>query len=86
MDDYLNIIYKRDKINPAIIVTYVLSKGYTGSKNTLENYIALINKNNFGKVLSMNWQYTYDYPSDVMIISRKQLLVYITNNGSEKRK
>jgi len=88
MDNYLNIIYKilRDNINPAIIVTYVLSKGYTGSKNTLENYIALINKNNFGKVLSMNCQYTYDYPSDVIIISRNQLLVYITTMDTKKER
>ena len=88
MDDYLNIIYKmlRDNINPAIIFTYVLSKGYTGSKKTLENYIVLLNKNNFGKILYMNWQYTYDYPSDVTIISRKQLLVYITTMDPKKEK
>ena len=86
MDNYLNIIYKilRDNINPAIIVTYVLSKGYTGSKKTLENYIALINKNNFGKVLSMNWQYTYDYPSDVIIISRNH--IYITTMDLKKER
>lgn len=41
MDDYLNIIYKMlsDKIDPAVIFSYVIYKGYIGTRKTLEIYI-----------------------------------------------
>jgi len=51
MGNYLNMIYKMmlDEQSDKTIYFYVISKGYNGNKNTLRQYIYLIEKNNFPK-------------------------------------
>lgn len=75
-DDYLNIIYKmlRDHIDPAIILAYVIRMGYDGNLNTMETYIRLFSKNNFNRIFHINWAYKTDYPKEVTVIKRHEIL------------
>jgi hypothetical protein len=88
MDDYLNIIYKmhRDKINPEVIISYVIKSGYNGNLITLESYIRLMGENNFNKRVSRNWAYDFSYSDDVTIIKRNELLKYITTKSPKTKK
>lgn len=76
VDDYLNIIYKMlaDKIEPAIILAYVIRVGYDGNIKTLENYIQVIAKNNFNRTFHIDWAYKTEYPEEIVVIKRSQLL------------
>ena len=87
MDDYLNIIYKmlRDKIKPEIIMSYIVKKGYSGSWATLESYIELLSKNNFGSWFSRNWAYHYSYPDDCTVIKRNEVLKYMTTKNPKTK-
>ena len=80
VDDYLNIIYKmlRDKVDPAAILAYTVRSGYGGNLNTMQNYIELLAKNNFKLKLPMNWAYKFEYPENVIVIKRNEILKYIT--------
>ncbi|MGL5764066.1 MAG: ISL3 family transposase [Sarcina sp.] len=86
MDDYLNIIYKMllDKINPTIILAYVIRKGYTGSIKSLENYIVTLGKNNFHLKFHIGWAYKTEYPKEITVIKRQQLLGYILKRDSHE--
>jgi len=58
-----------------IIYFYVISKGYHGSNNTLQNYIYCIEKDNFPErkpqgVLSFK---ELTYPEDIVVITRKTI-------------
>jgi hypothetical protein len=88
VDGYLNIIYKMlcDKVEPAAILAYTVRSGYSGSLKTMQNYIELLAKNNFKLKFSMNWAYKFEYPEDVIIIKRNEILKYITiKNEKVKR-
>lgn len=88
VDSYLNIIFKmlRDKVDPAVILAYTVRCGYSGNLNTMENYIRLLAKNNFNLIFSMNWAYKFEYPGDVTVIRRNEILKYITiKNPKVKR-
>lgn len=88
VDDYLNIIYKMlyDKVEPAAILTYTVRSGYCGSLNTMQKYIELLAKNNFKLKLPMNWAYKFEYPQDIIVIKRNEILKYITiKNPKVKR-
>ena len=76
MDDYLNIIYKMlaDKIEPAVILAYVIRAGYDGNIRTLQNYIQVIAKNNFNRTFHMDWAYKTEYPEGIIVIKRSQIL------------
>ncbi|MGL5822665.1 MAG: ISL3 family transposase [Sarcina sp.] len=82
VDEYLNIIYKMlaDKIDPAIILSYIVRLGYTGNLGTLITYITLLAKNNFEQKLQMNWAYKKAYPKKITIVKRNQILSYIVQN------
>ena len=88
MDDYLNIVYKmlRDHFDPAFIYSYILHLGYSGSRKSLENHIAAIALNNFGIVLGRSYHQKEQYPEDVTVISRFDVLKYITVKDKEKMK
>jgi len=88
MDDYLNIIFKmlRDRTRPEIIMSYVIRKGYGGSWATLENYIKVLAKNNFGDGLSRNWAYVCSYPDDCTAIGRSEILRYMTTKNPKTKK
>jgi hypothetical protein len=79
VDGYINIIYKMlcDKVEPAAILAYTIRSGYVGSLKTMQNYIELFAKNNFNLKFSMNWAYKFEYPEDVIIIKRSEILKYI---------
>jgi transposase len=83
MDGYLNIIYKmlRDEIKPAIIMAYVIKKGYAGNWDTLEDYIKRLAKNNFNLRVARNFAYNFEYPDDVVVIKRNDILKYITTKN-----
>ncbi|MGL4854918.1 MAG: transposase, partial [Lentisphaeria bacterium] len=87
-DDYLNIIYKmlRDKIDPAMILAYIIKMGYTGNIQTMQNYIQLFAKNNFNYRLQMNWAYKKEFPKEITVIKRHQVLSYILLKASEETK
>lgn len=89
-DGYLNMIFKmcNDKIQPEIIVAYVIHKGYKGTLKALTNQIEHILKNNFGKVLRPGWWQTKTYPEGTIIINRSDIIKYITvkNKKIEKDK
>lgn len=88
MDDYINIIYKmlRDKIEPVIIMKYIIRKGYTGNWGTLNCYVTLLAKNNFNLRFRQDWGYDYDYPDDLIIIKRNALLKYIITKNPKTKK
>ncbi|MBB6716904.1 transposase, partial [Clostridium gasigenes] len=87
-DDYLNIIYKMlaDKIEPAIILAYIIKMGYTGNIRTIQTYIELFAKNNFNYKLQINWAYKKEYPKDITLIKRHKVLSYILRKDSEETK
>ncbi|SDO92346.1 Transposase [Clostridium gasigenes] len=87
-DDYLNIIYKMlaDKIEPAIILAYIIKMGYTGNIRTIQTYIELFAKNNFNYKLQINWAYKKEYPKDITLIKRHKVLRYILRKDSEETK
>lgn len=84
MDDYINIIYKMlyDGIRPEIIFSYIVYKGYDSSWDSLEICVRLLAQNNFGIKLRQGWYYEYQYPIEVEIIKRNELLIYITSKKS----
>ena len=79
MDGYLNIIYKMlaDKIDPTIILAYILNLGYAGNLKTLVKYITLLAKNNFNYKLGMNWPYKKVFPAEITVIKRNKILSHI---------
>lgn len=44
----------------------------------LDSQVKRIIKNNFGVKLPMNWYLDYDYPVDVTLIKRNEVLKFIT--------
>ncbi|WP_054742825.1 hypothetical protein [Cellulosilyticum ruminicola] len=70
VDDYLNIICKilYDKIDSAVILSYVLRMSYDGNLKTLENYIPVFAKNNFNNAFHINWAYKTEYPKKLITV------------------
>lgn len=88
VNDYLNIIYKmlKDNYDPAFIYSYVIHCGYSGSLSSLRKHIEAISLNNFDIKIN-RYAYTKEsYPEDVTVISRCNILKYITINDKEKMK
>ena len=87
-NDYVNIIYKMyaDGIRPEVIFSYICKMGYCGSRSALDNQIVRILKNNFGVKLPMKWYLKREYPGDVTLIKRNELLKYITARNEKKTK
>lgn len=89
-DGYLNMIFKmyRDRIQPEIILAYVIKSGYQGTIGALRNQIERILKNNFGIILHLGWWQTETYPEGTIIINRSDIIKYITvkNKKIEKDK
>jgi hypothetical protein len=83
VDGYLNIIYKmlHDKVDPTVIFAYTVRSGYAGNLNTMERYIKLLAKNNFKLKLPMNWAYKFEYPENIVVIKRNEILKYITSRN-----
>lgn len=81
MDSYINIIFKMmaDGISDELIYFYVISKGYSGSRKSLWNYIYCIEKNNYPARTPMNPKRIMEWvcPKDVIRIRRNDLLRYL---------
>ena len=88
MDDYKNMIYKmlKDDVPYNYIMAYVLKKGYQCSIRNLKDYITLIAKNNGMKYCENNKFVKEEYPSDVVVITRYDLLKYILTLNPNKSK
>ena len=89
LDDYINIIYKmvKDNLEYKYIYSFVKYKGYTENENALNNYIYLINKNNFPNNPPKELKFVdTKYPEDVIIIKRNQLLKYILTINPKTKK
>lgn len=88
MDDYLNIVYKmlRDHYDPAFIYSYILHINYSGSRKSLESHINAIALNNFGIILGRSYYLKEQYPADVTVISKFDVLKYITIKNKERMK
>lgn len=89
LDDYINIIYKmaKDDLEYNLIYSFVKFKGYNGNENTLNDYIYLINKNNFPNNPPKGLKFVKSiYPKDVTIITRNQLLKYILTVNPKTKK
>lgn len=87
-NDYVNIIYKMyvAGIKPEVIFSYVCKSGYCGTWYALDNQIIRILKNNFGVRLPMKWYLKSEYPQDITVIKRNEVLNYITTKNEKKRK
>lgn len=87
-NDYVNIIYKMfiDGVNPEIIFSYVCKSGYCGTWSALSNHIGRILKNNFGVKIFRKWYLKSEYPKDITVIKRNEILIYITTKNEKKAK
>lgn len=87
-DDYINIIYKmlKDKISPEIIFSYCIFKGFVGTDRALGTRIECMIKNNFNVTLSQGWYYNMDYPKDIIVIKRNDIIKFITTRNEKIKK
>ncbi len=90
MDEYINIIFKmqRDRINDDLIYFYIMKYGYSGSTNSLWNYICCVERNNFPNRPRMNRMRLLDlsYPEDIIVIKRNSLLKYLLTKNPKIKK
>lgn len=88
MDDYSNIIYKmlRDNISREYIFAYVKLKGCKASDRYLLDYINLVAKNNGFDYKNRSVFVKLEYPSDVTVITRYDLLKYLLTLDEKKAK
>ena len=88
MDDYMNIVFKMmsDGHKPALIYSYIKKTGYEGNERSLEGHIRAIALNNFNIRLRRNFYLKEEYPEDVVVIRRFDVLKYITINDKEEMK
>ena len=88
VNDYLNIIYKmlKDNYDPAFIYSCVIHSGYSDSAESLKSHIRAISLNNFAVEINKYVFVKDSYPEDVTVISRYNVLKYITVNDKEKMK
>ncbi|WP_438651189.1 hypothetical protein [Romboutsia sp.] len=71
-----------DKIDTTIILAYTIKMGYTGNVKTMQSYIELFAKNNFNYKFYINWAYKKEYPKDIDLIKRNQVLSYIYSKNN----
>ena len=89
LDDFRNIIYKmlKDNISQEYILAYIIKQGFKGTVINAKDHINLIAKNN-GFRYQINAVYSnMVYPSDITVITRKELLKHLlTINENKKNK
>lgn len=89
MDDYINIIYKMiiNKVPPEYVIAYILKQGYVGKTSTIVNCIRNITDNNKLQYNYSKLIYTkYEYPDDVIVITRYELLKNSLTIDNKKKK
>jgi len=90
IDNYVNIVYKMmcDGIDDVTIFHYIREKGVKGATDTIWEYIQSIGIRNFpnwktvSPIRLLQWQ----YPADVIVIKRNQLLKYILTVNPKTKK
>ena len=88
MDDSSNMIYKmlKDAIPQEYIFAYVKQKGCKASDRYILDYINLIAKNNNFPYKERRNYIKLEYPKDVTIITRYELLKYLLTLDDSKKK
>ena len=88
MDDYSNMIYKmlKDGVSQEYIFAYVKLKGCEASDRYLLDYINLVAKNNGFDYKNRITFVKMEYPSDVTVITRYDLLKYLLTLDEKKEK
>ena len=81
------MIYKMllDGIQPEVVFSYCIKKGYINSWKALDNRIYRLLKNNFGVKLKINWYMKWEYPKKLIIISKKDILKHITSKHQKNK-
>ena len=89
LDNYRNIVYKMliDNIPQEYILAYVLKEGYKGSISNLSSYIIMVAKNNN---ISCKSKFPLrnikmEYPNDIIIITRQELLKNLLTIDDKKK-
>jgi len=84
-DPYKNITFKmlRDGYQPEFVYSYLLHIGCPINSKVLAVYVGLIAKNNFGFKPKIGYAVKKDYPEDVVVIPRNDLVKYISANSRE---
>ena len=85
---YKNIVYKmlKDKQPYEYIIAYVLKLGYKGPLTTLKGDIYKIANNNGFTGITFSKYNKYEYSSDEIIITRRDLLKYVLTLDDNKKK
>lgn len=88
LNDFSNIIYKMatDGHNAPTIYSYILKNGYPGTNSSLSDLIRRILYNNFGVMLPRQWNVKYQYADSVTIITRNDIIKYITEKKDSDTK
>ncbi|MBQ0066188.1 MAG: transposase, partial [Firmicutes bacterium] len=89
LNEYSNIIYKMaaDCHEPEVILNYILKYGYPGTLVSLSNLIMRTLHNNFGIILFNQWYVTHKYADTITVISRNEIIKYITEKeGTDAKK
>ena len=88
MDNYSNIIYKmlEDNIPQEYIFVYVKEKGCEASDRYLRDYINMVAKNNGFNYNKMSIFIKLEYPKNVIVITKNELLKYLLTLDPKKRK
>ena len=88
MDNYSNIIYKmlEDNIPQEYIFVYVKEKGCEASDRYLRGYINMVAKNNGFNYNKMSIFIKLEYPKNVIVITKNELLKYLLTLDPKKRK
>ena len=88
MDNYSNIIYKmlEDNIPQEYIFAYVKEKGCEASDRYLRDYINMVAKNNGFNYNKMSIFIKLEYPKNVIVITKNELLKYLLTLNPKKRK
>ena len=88
MNDYCNIIYKmlKDDIPQEYIFVYVKQKGCQASDRYTLDYINLVAKNNHFPYKERKHYIKLEYPKDVTVITRYELLKYLLTLDDSKMK
>ena len=88
MDDHSNMIYKmlKDSVPQEYIFAYVKQKGCKASDRYILDYINLVAKNNNFPYKERKTYIKLEYPKDVTVITRYELLKYLLTLDDSKKK
>ena len=88
LNEYSNIVYKMaaDGHEPEVILNYIIKYGYPRTLRSLAHLIECIIYNNFGIILFRQWYVTQKYADNIIVISRNEIIKYITEKEDSDAK